>query len=95
MEECLRYLRMSFVQKEEGLRKAEQHDQVDYPESEHVAGDHGKYHCHKGTCETNCSGEEHEQEPTGWYGEDKNCLFGVRVADYAEWNASEQEEIGQ
>ena len=48
---------------EEGLGEAEQEDDVDDGECEHVSCDHGEDHGHKGSGQFDGSGKEHEIEP--------------------------------
>ena len=48
---------------EEGLGEAEQEDDVDDGECEHVSCDHGEYHGHERSCQFDGPGKEHEIEP--------------------------------
>ena len=53
----------SLQHEEEGLGEAEEEDDVDDGEGEHVSSDHGEDHGHEGSCQFDGPGKEHEIEP--------------------------------
>ena len=79
---------MAAMQEEEGLREGQQHDGINDCKSEHVTSDHAINHSDEGSSQTDSSGEEHEKEPSGRQGENKNGFLGVSITQKAARNAS-------